>query len=163
VVPTSGQHGAVGSLELFFHEPQAFEETQRTILALVADQIGGALDRARIRDREYAATARIQEGLLGPRLLVPGAGHTTRYLPAEPNLNIAGDWHNAQSLPDGRILAAVGDVVGRGVEAATVMGQLRSAVSACAPRCTSPSELLSYLDEFAAEIPGASSSTVALA
>jgi anti-sigma regulatory factor (Ser/Thr protein kinase) len=101
--------------------------------------------------------------LLGPPMLVDGVGHSSRYLPAEAALHIGGDWHNAQRLPDGRIMIAVGDVVGRGLAAATVMGQLRSAVSACALRCTTPADLLDCLDEFAAEIPGASSTTIGLA
>jgi serine phosphatase RsbU (regulator of sigma subunit)/anti-sigma regulatory factor (Ser/Thr protein kinase) len=163
IVPATSPHGPVGSVEVFYQSPRAFDELERTILALIADQIGSALDRARTRDREYAATARLQDSLLGPRHLVDGAGHSTRYLPAETSLNVGGDWHNAQRLPDGRILVAVGDVVGRGLEAATVMGQLRSAVSACAPRCATPGDLLDALDDFAAEIPGASSSTIALA
>jgi anti-sigma regulatory factor (Ser/Thr protein kinase) len=57
----------------------------------------------------------------------------------------------------------VGDVVGRGLAAATVMGQLRSGVSACALRCATPGQLLECLDAFAAEIPGAVATTIGIA
>ena len=163
VVPTSGQHDAVGVLEVFYDTEHHFSQMQRTALLLVAGQLGRALERAQTRDREYAAAERLQQSLLGPRLPVPGVGHTTRYLPATSAVNIGGDWHNAQRLPGGRVLIAIGDVVGRGLEAATVMGQMRAAVSACAPRCETPAELLVCLDEFAGLIPGATSTTVALA
>jgi serine phosphatase RsbU (regulator of sigma subunit)/anti-sigma regulatory factor (Ser/Thr protein kinase) len=163
VVPTRGPHTVYGALEVYFDRPARFDDVQQTLLALTADQIGTALERARTRDRENEAAARLQESLLGPRLLVDGAGHSSRYLAAEATLTIGGDWHNAQRLPDARILIAVGDVVGRGLEAATVMGQLRSAVSASALRCPTPGDLLLCLDDFAAQIPGAASTTVTVA
>jgi anti-sigma regulatory factor (Ser/Thr protein kinase) len=163
VVPAIGPRGAVAALEVFYDAPQSFTDLQRTILALTADQIGNAVERARTRDRENEAAVRLQESMLGPRVLVDGVGHSSRYLAAEQSLQVGGDWHNAQRLGDGRILIAIGDVVGRGLEAATVMGQLRSAVSACALRCTTPTDLLLSLDDFASEIPGAASTTIALA
>jgi serine phosphatase RsbU (regulator of sigma subunit)/anti-sigma regulatory factor (Ser/Thr protein kinase)/CHASE3 domain sensor protein len=163
VLPARSDLRAIGAVELFYREPREFNEDERMLLELTAEQIGNALGHAYAREREHAAAAKLQESLLGPQMLVDGVGHASRYLPAEATLHIGGDWHNVQRLADGRILIAVGDVVGRGLEAATVMGQLRSAVSAIALRCETPAELLVSLDEFADEIPGASSTTVALA
>ncbi|HTL85384.1 MAG TPA: SpoIIE family protein phosphatase [Acidimicrobiia bacterium] len=163
VLPARSDLRAIGAVELFYRAPREFDEDERMLLELTAEQIGNALGHAYAREREHAAAAKLQESLLGPQMLVDGVGHASRYLPAEATLHIGGDWHNVQRLADGRILIAVGDVVGRGLEAATVMGQLRSAVSAIALRCDTPAELLVALDEFAAEIPGASSTTVAVA
>ncbi len=163
VVPLRYDQQPVGALEIFYFADHTVGDAQDTLVELTATQIGNAIGRARAREIENAAAETLQESLLGPPIQVDGVGHSTRYLPAEAALHIGGDWHNAQRLPDGRILIAVGDVVGRGLEAATVMGQLRSAVSACALRCTSPADLLECLDEFAAGIPGAASTTVALA
>jgi serine phosphatase RsbU (regulator of sigma subunit)/anti-sigma regulatory factor (Ser/Thr protein kinase) len=163
VVPLHDDEGNIGALEVFYARPQSFGENQRAVHELYASQLAIALSRAQTRNREYAAAARLQESLLGPPVFVAGAGHTSRYLPAESLLSVGGDWHNTHRLPDGRILIAVGDVVGRGIEAATVMGQLRSAVVACALRCNTPSELLLCLDQFAEDLPGALSTTVALA
>jgi serine phosphatase RsbU (regulator of sigma subunit)/anti-sigma regulatory factor (Ser/Thr protein kinase)/CHASE3 domain sensor protein len=163
VLPTRSERETVGVLEAFYDTAREIDDPARTVFELTADQIGNALARSQTREREHEAAARLQESLLGPPTLVEGVGHTTRYLPAEATLHIGGDWHNAQRIADDRILIAVGDVVGRGLEAATVMGQLRSAVSACAPRCETPAELLTALDAFGAEIPGAACATVALA
>jgi serine phosphatase RsbU (regulator of sigma subunit)/anti-sigma regulatory factor (Ser/Thr protein kinase) len=163
VLPARSDLRAIGAVEIFFREPREFGDDERMLLELTAEQIGNALGHAYAREREHAAAAKLQESLLGPQSLVDGVGHASRYLPAEATLHIGGDWHNVQRLADGRIMIAVGDVVGRGLEAATVMGQLRSAVSACALRCDTPAELLVCLDEFAAEIPGAPSTTVAVA
>ncbi len=163
VLPARCDGAPVGALEVFYRDAQVIDDAQRTLLERTADQIGSAIGRALARAREHAATARLQESLLGPPMLVDGVGHSARYLASESTLHVGGDWHNAQRLADGRILIAVGDAVGRGLEAATVMGQLRSAVSACALRCATPAQLLDCLDEFAAEIPGASSATIAIA
>ncbi|HVJ98497.1 MAG TPA: SpoIIE family protein phosphatase [Acidimicrobiia bacterium] len=163
VVPMHDESGGIGVLEVFYAKPQAFGDTQRGAHELYASQLAIALGRAQTRNREYAAATRLQESLLGPPQLVPGVGHTSRYLPADSGLSVGGDWHNTHRLPDGRILIAVGDVVGRGIDAATVMGQLRSAVVACALRCSTPSELLLCLDQFAEDLQGALSTTVALA
>jgi serine phosphatase RsbU (regulator of sigma subunit)/CHASE3 domain sensor protein/anti-sigma regulatory factor (Ser/Thr protein kinase) len=163
VVPTRSDRRPVGTIEVFYSDPKVFDDGQRTLLELTADQIGNALARARTRERENEAAATLQASLLGPPVLVAGVGHSTRYLPAEAALRIGGDWHNIQQLADGRIMIAVGDVVGRGIDAATVMGQLRAAVSACALRCADPAELLEAVDEFALQIPGAMSTTIAIA
>ncbi len=163
LLPLRGDDDAFGLLLVFWAAPKDFDDHARTLLELAADNIGSAYTRASTREREHEAALKLQESLLGPSVLVEGAGHTVRYLPAETSLAVGGDWHNAQRLPDGRILIAVGDVVGRGIDAATTMGQLRAAVSASAPRCDTPADLLGSLDDFAHDLPGAQGTTVAFA
>ncbi|MCU1426127.1 MAG: tmoS [Actinomycetia bacterium] len=163
LLPLRADDEPFGVLLVWYRTPQDFGEHQRTLLELTADNIGAAFSRARTREREHDAALKLQESLLGPAMFVDGAGHTLRYLPAETGFHVGGDWFNTQRLADGRILLAVGDVVGRGIDAATTMGQLRSGVSACAPRCVSPSDLLDCIDEFSRDLPGAHGTTVALA
>ena len=83
-----------------------------------------------------------------------------RYEPATGSLEVGGDWYDVIDLPDGRYGVVVGDVVGRGLHAAAVMGQLRSAGRALLLECRSPAQVLSALDRFAALVPGARVSTV---
>jgi hypothetical protein len=63
-------------------------------------------------------------------------------------------------LDAGRVALIVGDCVGHGLAAATVMGQLRSACRALLLEKSSPSEVLAGLDRFAARLPGADCTTV---
>jgi anti-sigma regulatory factor (Ser/Thr protein kinase) len=163
VVPMSGNGPVVATLILFFSEPREFSEDDRVTVEQVAREIGVAIERALLREREQAAAVKLQQSLLGPPILVEGVGHEARYLPAEAALHVGGDWYNAQRLADGRVGIAVGDVVGRGLEAATVMGQLRSALSAFADRSSTPAETLTHLDRFATQVPGAASTSVAFA
>jgi len=78
-----------------------------------------------------------------PRLKI-----ATVYRPAVEHLEVGGDWYDAFALPGGRLGITVGDVVGRGLGAASAMGQLRSAVRALAGADLAPAQVLSHLDTF---------------
>ena len=72
----------------------------------------------------------------------------TEYRPGVQALEVGGDWYDAFLVDDDRLAVVVGDVVGRGLRAATAMGQLRSAVRAVAGPGVGPAALLSRLDRF---------------
>jgi serine/threonine-protein kinase RsbW len=71
------------------------------------------------------------------------------YAPAVDTLHIGGDWYDAFWLSDTAIGLVIGDVVGRGIEAAATMGQLRSAVRALASTGLGPAAVLEAMDAFA--------------
>ena len=97
-----------------------------------------------------------------PRLpLLRDLSLAARYLSAAVHTEASGDWYEAVELPGERVFLAVGDVVGRGTEAAAVMGQLRSATRAYALAGMSPAGALEQLSDFAAGVPGAEVSTAA--
>jgi len=95
--------------------------------------------------------------MLGPTNL-PG-GFAVRYQPASGPLQIGGDWYDVVDLDDGRVALVVGDCVGHGLAAATVMGQLRSACRALLLEQPRPGAALAGLDRFAARLPGARCTT----
>jgi anti-anti-sigma factor len=111
-----------------------------------------------------AAVARDMQQALLPAALpsVPGARLSARYL-AGPDQAVGGDWYDVTVLADGRLCAVVGDVVGHGVEATAVMGQLRAALTALAAEESDPGALLARLDRFASRLPGARGTTVCVA
>ncbi len=71
---------------------------------------------------------------------------TARYIPAEQG-GIGGDWYDVFLLPSGRLCVVMGDVVGRGLRAAAMMGRLRSALRAHALHGSDPAEVLDRLDQ----------------
>jgi hypothetical protein len=77
---------------------------------------------------------------------VPGAEVAVRYLPGAEGVDVGGDFYDVIPLPSGRIGLVVGDVMGRGVRAAAVMGQLRAAVRAYSLEGHPPAALLTRLD-----------------
>jgi serine phosphatase RsbU (regulator of sigma subunit) len=95
----------------------------------------------------------LQRSILGPTRLPDG--FAVRYEPASTALEVGGDWYGVVGLDDGTIGVVVGDVVGRGLDAAAVMGQLRSAGRALLLQQHTPARVLETLDRFAALTPGA--------
>ena len=102
-------------------------------------------------ERDLAVT--LQRSLL-PRELPMGPGYLTaaRYLAGARGTEVGGDWYDVLEVGEALVLV-VGDVVGRGVQAAAVMGQLRSTVRAYALDGHGPAEVLTRLDRVAQTIP----------
>ncbi|MFE2428408.1 PP2C family protein-serine/threonine phosphatase [Streptomyces sp. NPDC059373] len=120
-------------------------------------EVNDRLRQANAREREVALA--LQEAMLpAPQPVGP---HLTavRYRPATTALNVCGDWYDLVVLPDERCAVAVGDVVGHGLAAACVMGQLRSALSAAVRVAEGPAQALEGLELYARSVPGAESTT----
>ncbi|GAA2552150.1 SpoIIE family protein phosphatase [Winogradskya consettensis] len=139
-------------------EQRPFTEQDQTLLALLAGHIGQGLHRVHQIDQQRETALALQRAILGPAQLP--AGFAVRYSPATRPLKVGGDWYDTVTLPDGRIGIVVGDCVGHGLEAATVMGQLRSACRALLLQNIDPAQTLTALDRFAAQLPGAMCATV---
>lgn len=135
-----------------------FTAEDQLLLSLLAGHLAQGLSRAHQIDQQRETALALQRAILGPSRLPDG--FAVRYEPATQPLEVGGDWYDTVTLPDGRIGIVVGDCVGRGLEAATVMGQLRSACRALLLQDASPAQTLMALDHFAAGIPGASCTTV---
>ncbi|MFJ9869646.1 PP2C family protein-serine/threonine phosphatase [Streptomyces sp. NPDC101165] len=114
-----------------------------------------------IRAREVALS--LQEAMLAAPRPVGRHPAAVRYRPAAAALNVAGDWYDLIDRPGDRIAVAVGDVVGHGLPAAGVMGQLRSALSAVCLVTEGPARALEVLGVYARTIDGAENTTVATA
>jgi serine phosphatase RsbU (regulator of sigma subunit) len=173
---SAGANAPVGALVLGTSPHLRLDHEYRVFLALAAGQIAAAVadaeavESARRRAEERAELDRaraeffadvavtLQRAVLGPTVLP--AGFAVHYEPATGTLEVGGDWYDVVDLPDGRYGVVVGDVVGRGLAAAAVMGQLRSAGRALLLESQSPAHVLTALDRFARLVPGAAVSTV---
>ena len=83
-------------------------------------------DQRRVRAAKETLMT-LQDALLPDGLpIAPGVDLAARYLFAEDGDKAGGDWFDAVALPDGRVVLVVGDVVGHGVRASVVMGELRT-------------------------------------
>ncbi|MFD2416812.1 SpoIIE family protein phosphatase [Amycolatopsis pigmentata] len=143
---------------LEFSGRRPFPAAERALLVQLCAHLQRALGRARAFDDQRKVALTLQRSLLGPAGL-PDA-FAVRYEPASATLEVGGDWYDVVSLPSGRYGVVVGDVVGRGLPAATVMGQLRSAARALLLENNSPAEVLTALDRFSTLIPAARCCTV---
>jgi serine phosphatase RsbU (regulator of sigma subunit)/anti-sigma regulatory factor (Ser/Thr protein kinase) len=94
---------------------------------------GERVREARARVEAEAIASTLQRQLLPQQLpTVPALTMAARYRPSERAAQVGGDWYDAIVLPDGGVGLAIGDVVGHGVRAATLMGELRAALRAYA-------------------------------
>jgi len=162
-IPIRSKDRVTGVFLVTYTRTQQFNASERLFLSQVGSQVARAVEKAEVEEVSRSVASELQQSLLGPTVLVPQVGHCSRYLPAEEGLSVGGDWYQTVRLGSGNFGIAVGDALGHGLTAATIMGQLRSALAACALTGNSAAEVLEVLDRYAAELPGAPSTTVAYA
>ncbi len=155
----------VGTLTLSTSESgRGFQESDLLHLREVASRAALALENARIYDHQRQVSASFQQHLLKRAMPSdPRVELTTRYQAGGELVEIGGDFFDAFFVTPNRLAVAVGDVVGRGIPAATVMGQIRTALRAYALEGRGPATTLERLDRFAESIDGAFCSSVAYA
>ncbi|MEU2689119.1 SpoIIE family protein phosphatase [Streptomyces hygroscopicus] len=119
----------------------------------VTDQVESA-ERLRASERlQREAAVTLQRSLLPQELEQPDDLRVAAtYQPGGTDAAVGGDWYDVITLGAGRTALVIGDVMGRGMRAAAVMGQLRTAVRAYARLDLPPHEVLQLLDGLAAEI-----------
>ncbi|MEU1216689.1 SpoIIE family protein phosphatase [Streptomyces sp. NPDC005791] len=124
-----------------------------------------AAERLRASERRHRETAvTLQRSLLPQDLEQPDDLRiAATYQPGGTDAAVGGDWYDVITLGAGRTALVIGDVMGRGVRAAAVMGQLRTAVRAYARLDLPPHEVLQLLDVLAAEIDASQIATCAYA
>lgn len=102
------------------------------------------------QQRHIALT--LQRSLMGTPPAIPGLSTASRYRPATQGAGVGGDWFDLIPLGADRVGVLIGDVMGRGLEAAAVMGQLRSAAHALAKTGMPPKALMQALDSCVADL-----------
>jgi PAS domain S-box-containing protein len=107
----------------------------------------------RLYEQQRHVALTLQHALMGSPREVPGMQTASRYFPATQGEGVGGDWFDLIPLGAGRVGVLIGDVMGRGLEAATVMGQLRSAANALARTGMPPQQLMHALDAVVRDLP----------
>jgi PAS domain S-box-containing protein len=122
-----------------------FDDNDAALLALVAERAALAIGNASLYEREHRIVETLQRSLLPAHLpKLPGMSIAAHYSPG--GADVGGDWYDAIELGGGGVGLAMGDVVGHGIEAASLMGELRNALRAYALEGLSPREVLGRLD-----------------
>ncbi len=131
---------------------------ERDLFAVLTSHLAQVLAKARDYAQARTVALTLQQAILGPTRLPHG--FAARYAPAVEPLQVGGDWYGVIPVSGQRIGVVVGDCVGRGLPAAAVMGQLRSASQAVLLRTSGPAQALADLDAFAGQIPAAECASV---
>jgi PAS domain S-box-containing protein len=123
-----------------------------------------AVERARRYRREREISIRLQESLMaGPKEPPAGFRATQAYRAGLDDMRVGGDWTDLVVLEDERLALTVGDVVGKGIDAAATMGRLRSATAAILFGNQAPGASIDRLERYATKVSGALCATLAIA
>jgi len=127
---------------------EPFTPADRDLAVMLAERAALALDNARIAERERRIARTFQEAAL-PRALprVDGLRLDVVYVPSERDAGIGGDWYDAFVLRGEKLVVSIGDVAGKGVDAAVLMSSLRQAVRVAAYQGLDPAAILAATDE----------------
>jgi anti-sigma regulatory factor (Ser/Thr protein kinase) len=152
----------IGVLHVGTLTPRTFTNEDAALLQLAAGRAAPAIERARLfgaLEREHRVAVALQRSLLPERLPdVTGVSIGARYLPARDE--VGGDWYDVIELDRGCLAIAIGDVVGHGVRAAALMGQLRTALRAYSVEGRSPAAVLEQVDRLLQMTRGRGMATV---
>lgn len=146
-VPLFAGSRVIGVLHVGSLEPRMFGPEDVELLEQAADRAAGAIEKG--RSRADAAAALALQHSLAPQQLptVPGLDLAARYVPGSRS-GVGGDWYDVFHLPDGRVGLTMGDVMGHGLRAATVMGRMRSVLRSYALDGDDPAAVLHAMDRY---------------
>jgi sigma-B regulation protein RsbU (phosphoserine phosphatase) len=142
--PLLADGSVIGVLHVGTVTGRAFTSRDVDLLQLAADRAALAV-RALSAQLDREAAAALQRSLVPSALpYVRGLEMAARYVPGSGDLG--GDWYDAFPLPSGSVCAVIGDVTGTGLNAAVIMGRMRSVVRAYSLETDDPADVLSRLD-----------------
>ena len=132
-VPLLAEGEVTGVLVASAAPPREFGGEDLTLLQLAGERVGLAIAHARVYEREHRIAETLQRSLLPDRLpQLPGLDVAARYLPAASEAEVGGDWYDVIPIAGGAVGLVMGDVAGKGLAGASMVGRLRSALRAYA-------------------------------
>lgn len=150
-VPLLTENEAIGALTLVTAgSGRPLGKDELLLAEDLAAQVATVIERARVFDEQSTIARHLQNSLLPAGIdQVPGITVAARYVTSDGGAQVGGDFYDVVPLTDGKVALAIGDVEGHDMTAATVMGQLRSAMRAYLLLTHDPAEVLSLLDTYA--------------
>jgi phosphoserine phosphatase RsbU/P len=143
-VPLMAAGTLVGVMHVGSVSTRMFTVEDAGLLQVAADRVALAIQSLRVRDDLLAVQALQRSLVPGTPPVVAGMRMAARYVTGDGV--VGGDWYDAFRLPSGELGVVVGDVAGSGLDAAVIMGRMRSALRAYTLETSSPAQVLTRLD-----------------
>lgn len=155
-VPMLGPDGPLGALVFAYASSgRRYGPEDIPVAQEIARRVSPAVENAFRFEREQATAEVLQRSLLPEELpALEGVELTARYLPGTSGVKIGGDWYDVVRTGEGRVVFAIGDVVGHGVRAAAAMGKLRHTLQFLALEGLTPAAILERLNGYVCAAEG---------
>jgi len=149
VVPLGAGGRVLGALTLVRSDPErAYDEDDLTLATELGRRAGMAIDNSMRFDREHQAALTLQRSLLPDSLpQLEGLEFAAEYAPAAAGLEVGGDWYDVVAVGGARATMTIGDIAGRGVKAAAVMGRVAATLRAYVLDGATPEQALARLND----------------
>jgi PAS domain S-box-containing protein len=147
-VPLGDEHQRYGVFSLAIAEStRPFTDEDQQLATLIAQRASIAVANARLYERQREVAGTLQAAFLPPALpRSPAVSFDATYAAGTRDLTIGGDWYDAFRCADGTIAISIGDVAGRGLEAAVPMGKMRQTFRALGVQEIDPARWLVVAD-----------------
>lgn len=151
-VPLLARGQRLGTLTIGRHADHRQDPDEIAVFEDVARRAALALDNARIHADRRRIAHTLQQSLLPPTLpAIAGVDLGAEYVPTGDEVEVGGDFYDVFPMPDGRWLMVIGDVSGKGVQAAAVTGRVRDVIRVLVSDGRSLPEVLTTLNSTLAE------------
>lgn len=148
IAPLLARGRSIGVLATLSKSPDAFTSDDMELMLTFAAQGALAIDTANLFSREHHVASVLQESILPTRLpRIEGLDTSSVYVPAGSEVEIGGDYYDVFRAPDGRVAIALGDVCGKGVEAATKTSMIKYAIRGMVAAGLGPARVLGELND----------------
>lgn len=152
VVPIRSGAATFGALVAFYADADGDPSDDLALLGEIAARASVAVDRAETLERQRNIAATLQRASLPSLIPKPSGLHLDAvYLPAGHDTEVGGDWYDVIELDDGSVVVSVGDVTGRGIEAAAIMSKVRHAMGITPLHERDPAKILDSAGWFLAK------------
>jgi PAS domain S-box-containing protein len=149
VVPLTMRTATLGALTLMTtaDSGRRYDDDDLVLAVELGRRAGLAVEKARLYAAQRATLYRLQSALLPQELpIIPGAGIAARYRPGSTEAEIGGDFYDVFQVGEGSWMAVIGDVSGKGTDAASQASLVRHTLKASALIGARPSEILSIVN-----------------
>ncbi len=147
-VPLSARGRTLGAMTFVWAESgRTYTAADLALAQTLAARVALVIDNARLyRERDHIART-LQQSLLPPEPpTIEGIDLAARYRPAGEGIEVGGDFYDAFDIGEGEWTIALGDVCGKGPDAAALMGMVRHTIRAAAIRERAPARVLATVN-----------------
>jgi PAS domain S-box-containing protein len=148
IVPLRARGRTLGAMSYIWAESDnRYSSADLEFAQTLAARMALVIDNARLyRDRDHIART-LQQSLLPPDLPeIDGVELAARYHPSGEGVDVGGDFYDAFEIGDGEWTVSLGDVCGKGPDAAALMGMIRHTIRAAAIRERAPARVLATVN-----------------